>query len=375
MPSKPSVHQSSQRDLRIDFFRGIVLLIILVEHIEWQTGVNWLVQFAPHVIGPIDALDIFVFLSGYVFGLVYSRILERKGFWPCYRKALRRMVQLYIANNVIFLLVLAAISFFSLEQTSFVRNTHFSEATNQPIISSLLTFGLVYQPYNFDILPLYIVLLALMPVLLLLSRDWRVGLLISSILYTITQLHPAFNLPLVMTGKEKWIFNPFSWQFLFAFAMVLSSHRKHQIRKRLENQWILWLSVIVITVVTAAYQTSINYTGQSTHGVLPWIDKTTLGPLRLFYFLCFVRVVSFCLPESAMFWHTKIATPIVRCGQHSLPVFCLGILLTYTCIAWKEVANLGNLLTMAIELGAIGISVAFAFFTYAYNRKGKNLQL
>jgi len=352
-----------QRDLRIDFFRGLVLLIILIEHIEWQTGVRWLVHFAPHVFGPINAIDIFVFLSGYVFGLVYSRVLILEGYWPCLSKALRRAWQLYIANLAIFFLVLTVILWFSLEQEGFVHSTRFREVANQPALSSVGVLALIVQPYNLDILPLYIVLLALAPIfLVLLSCDWRIGLLASYLLYATTQFYPSFNLPLMMSGRGRWIFNPFSWQLMFTIAMALSVYREsNKMRRILNHQWVLWISTIALVVITSVYLTSDNYTGRSTQGVLPWIDKSTLGPLRLFYFLCLVRMVSICLPASANFLHAKFAVPIVNCGQHSLPVFCLGVILTYACVACREIASLGHFATKAIEMGAIGLSVAFAY--------------
>jgi len=375
MPRKPIAEKSSKRDLRIDFFRGVVLLVILIEHIEWQTSVRWLVHVAPHVFGPIDALDIFVFLSGYVFGLVYRRVLVCEGFWLCYRKALWRAWQLYIANNAIFLFVLVTILLFSWERADFVQATRFSEAMNQPMTAFLYALALAYQPYNFDILPLYIVLLAVAPIILtILSQDWRVGLLVSYSLYAVTQLYPSFNFPLVISGREQWIFNPLSWQLLFAIAMTLSDHREHKARKTLDSQWVLWISIILVIAITTAYLMSENYTGRSTRGVLPWIDKTTLGPLRLLYFLCLVRIASFYLPATAKFWHARIVSPIVHCGQHSLPVFCLGVILTYICLAWQEMADLSSLAVKLIESGAIVLSMALAYLLICIDQHDRKVQ-
>ena len=361
MSLNPYARKAPQRDLRIDFFRGLALLIILVDHIELKTGVYWLVYFTLHSFAPVDALDVFVFLSGYVFGLVYKSAWEHSSCWLYYRKALLRAWQLYIANSVIFFLILATIFIFSLEHADFVRKTRLNEAVSYPYTSLLRFLALFYQPYNFDILPLYIVLLVLMPgMLIFLLHNSSLALLASCSIYALTQIFPYINLP-IHSGAG-WEFNPFSWQFLFVIAMSLSTCRERGIRDVLNSTWILWSSTIAISVISTAYMIAENYTGRSTSGVLPWIDKTTLGPLRLFYFLCLVRTVSYCFPATATFWRSNVAALIVRCGQKSLPVFSLGVLMTYISVALQEIAVLGNLAIQFIELGAVIMSIAFANF-------------
>ena len=57
------------------------------------------------------------------------------------------------------------------------------------------------------------------------------------------------------------------------------------------------------------------------------IDKSDLAPLRLLNFLVLaLATVYFVTPESA-FLRWRIARPIILCGQHSLYVFCLSIVL------------------------------------------------
>lgn len=67
---------SGKRDLRIDFFRGVALYMILVDHVVGDP----ISKFTYQRIGFSDAAELFVFLSGVSCAIVYSRVLERRGW-------------------------------------------------------------------------------------------------------------------------------------------------------------------------------------------------------------------------------------------------------------------------------------------------------
>jgi len=355
----------SHRDHRIDFFRGVSLLVILVDHVELLTHVRWISNYTMHAFGPVDALDIFIFLSGYVFGIAYSKAWGRSDYRACQRKGLHRAGQLYFAQASLYLLIVTTILTFSFEQTIFVRLTRFREAAAEPIDISIHALILVYQPLGLDVLPLYILFLLIMPTLLcwMLQKNSLLPLMLSYGIYATTQLFPTLNLPLYPSGHwgYGWLFNPFSWQFLFSIAMTLAVNRRSQSLKVLKNKWTVVTSTVLVAVVSAIYMQQESNWEYSTEGVLPWTNKTTLGPLRIIYFLCFVHVAAFCLPVTARIWKSKIARPLINCGKHSLSVFCLGVLLTYACAALHELADLSNHQTKFVELGAIGCSLIFAY--------------
>ena len=73
---------NSSRLVEIDFFRGIALLVIFWIHLHWfvETGV-------PLRYGFSDMAATFVFLSGYVSGLVYWKVYRFKGFRSLLLKA------------------------------------------------------------------------------------------------------------------------------------------------------------------------------------------------------------------------------------------------------------------------------------------------
>jgi hypothetical protein len=58
------------------------------------------------------------------------------------------------------------------------------------------------------------------------------------------------------------------------------------------------------------------------------VDKNDLAPLRIVPFFAAVVLVAILVPRDARFLASRAARPLVLCGQQSLEIFCLGILLS-----------------------------------------------
>src|SRR5271169_6868725 len=78
----------------IDFWRGGVLIAILVDHIPG----NVLESFTPRNFGLSDSSEAFVFLSGLSVGLVYLPRARRDGLAAVTRSCLERALKLYGAH-------------------------------------------------------------------------------------------------------------------------------------------------------------------------------------------------------------------------------------------------------------------------------------
>jgi hypothetical protein len=63
------------RDRRLDFFRGLALIFIFVDHIPKNVLSYFTIQAAQFY----DAAEVFVFISGYTAALVYGRTLALQG--------------------------------------------------------------------------------------------------------------------------------------------------------------------------------------------------------------------------------------------------------------------------------------------------------
>jgi hypothetical protein len=88
------------------------------------------------------------------------------------------------------------------------------------------------------------------------------------------------------------------------------------------------------------------------------VNKNNLSPLRLVPFFALVLLVATHVPRDARFLGSMAARPLVLCGQQSLEIFCLGILLSalghfilseYTsAIAIQLAVNAAGITTMCL---------------------------
>src|SRR6516165_10254352 len=98
---------SQERDLRLDFFRGLALIFIFIDHIPE----NVLSYFTPQAFQFYDATELFIFISGYTAALVYGRTLALQGAFYATAQILRRAWQLYVAHIFLFMIFIAEVSY------------------------------------------------------------------------------------------------------------------------------------------------------------------------------------------------------------------------------------------------------------------------
>ena len=77
------------------------------------------------------------------------------------------------------------------------------------------------------------------------------------------------------------------------------------------------------------------------------IDKTDLDMLRLTHFLALATIVTYFVTHDWKPLTSKWTHPLILCGRHSLPIFCLGVFLSfsahwiltqYTKGVWEQLA-------------------------------------
>jgi hypothetical protein len=158
-----------------------------------------------------------------------------------------------------------------------------------------------------------------------------------------------------------WYFNPFCWQLMFVFAAWCGSGNFAKISKFVFSRtamvvavlWLLFAFVIVMSWHVAFLEAMIP---KWMIKVIYPIDKTDLDMLRFTHFLALATLVSRFIPARWAELKAKWAQPMILCGQHSLPIFCLGvflsfsahwILMQYTRGVWEQlVVSLAGILIM-----------------------------
>src|SRR5271169_4702752 len=205
---------STERDLRLDLFRGLALWLIFLDHIPsnlvaWITIRNY---------GFSDATEIFVFVSGYTAAFVYGKEMRERGFVIAGAHILRRAWQIYVAHVFLFAIYLAEITYIatSFENPLYAEEMNILDFLKQPDVTIVQALLLKFKPVNMDVLPLYIALLLLFPPMLwMLLRQPGFALAGSALVYVLAW-NFDWNLPAYPNGV--WFFNPLAWQLLFVFG-------------------------------------------------------------------------------------------------------------------------------------------------------------
>ncbi|HTO60422.1 MAG TPA: OpgC domain-containing protein [Bradyrhizobium sp.] len=352
---RPSPH--SERDLRLDFFRGLSLLFIFIDHIPG----NFLSNITLHSIAFSDAAEVFVFISGYAAALAYGRLFSSKGFRIATVHIYHRIWQLYIAHIFIFAVFAAELSYsiYGLHNWSFIDTFRIAAFLNKPHVAIVQTLLLRFQPAFLDILPLYITLLAVFPIILLaIARHPLLALVPSAILYVLAQFF-GWHLTAYPAGQV-WFFNPLAWQFLFTIGAVFGYSKVSGVNWVPRQAW-LTRSAITTAGLTAAI--NISWVVHSNNIGLPAYfsetlgsfaeDKTNLDPLRLVSFLALAAAtVYFVRPQNAIL-RTRPAKWLIVCGQNSLHIFCLGILLSV--LGYFTLATFGGGVAIQLIVNLAGI--------------------
>jgi hypothetical protein len=352
----------SDRDLRIDFLRGLALVVIFVDHIPR----NPLSAFTPQAMGLSDAAEAFVFMSGLVCGLVYSRVLVAKGWATVWHKVLKRCGQLYFANLLMLAACVAVAGFWHGRGPGGAEYDRFFTDTPAAVRDALM---LRFAPGLVQVLNLYLIMLLVLPVglWLLHSRGgWRAMMGVSLGIYVAAQCS-WISLP---TTRGLWNFNPLAWQLLFFMGVALGGRRGGR-----EESWrsavsdpqgrrLAWAAAAALLMILAAMhvepvpgssglRASLNVCGDR---MIPYSDKGMLGPLRAAHFLLVAYVCGTLIPRRAAFFGGAMGRALVITGRHSLPVFCLGGVLSYAAGFVADRAGLTMLVFVVLNAwGALAL--------------------
>src|SRR5882757_2629935 len=320
---------ASGRDVRLDLFRGLALWFIFVDHVPTNI-VSWLTV---RNYGFSDATEIFVFISGYTAVIAYARMMEREGWVRAAARVYRRVWQLYVAHILLFMAFTAQVVWVSIarDMPSLIEEMELMGLGDNPYQAILAAALLKFRPVNLDVLPLYIVLLAVFPVVLPVVIRWPFAVVAASLAIYAATCHFDWNLPAYPQGKV-WYFNPLAWQVVFYVGTACAVLGPQiawldRFRRPLSALAVLYLLFSAFIALSWHY----NPLGEM---IPPWlarqiypIDKTNIDILRLLHFLALAWLVRALVPADAAFLRWRVFHPLRRCGEQSLLIFCIGTFL------------------------------------------------
>ena len=356
-----SLPLSSERDLRLDLFRGVALWLIFLDHIP-QNVVNW---FTIRNYGFSDATEIFIFISGYTAAFVYGRAMRERGIIIASARVLRRAWQIYVAHIFLFTIFMAEIAYVAatFDNPLYAEEMNILNFLKEPDVTIFQALLLKFKPVNMDMLPLYIVLLLLFPPMLwLLLRQPAFALAGSALVYVLAS-NFDWNLPAYPNGV--WFFNPFAWQLLFVFGAWCALGGAQRLSGMLRSRIVLSIAVAYLLF---AFAITLTWYIEPLGRFVPlwlsdWmypIDKTNLDVLRFAHFLALAAVTVRFVPRDWPALKSPYLAPAIRCGQHSLEIFCLGVFLAFAGQFIISEWSGGPLMQIIISLVGILIMIATA---------------
>jgi hypothetical protein len=366
------------RDLRVDFLRGLALWFIFIDH----TPGNLLGQATLRNVAFCDATEGFVLLAGYAAGIAYGRMLEREGWLRAAARVTGRVGTLYVAHIFLFVVFTAQVGFSAaaLDAQAYLDELQLDPFGQEPYRAMLEALLLRYQPAFLDILPLYIVVLAMFVGVLPLVRRPGVLLLLSVALYVATR---TFGFaPPSWTGSG-WYFNPFAWQLLFAIGVALGRADPALLARRFPYSRVLLLLVLLV-LVAAAVMLNWVWHGpirgrEAPEWLAAWlagVDKTGLHPARVVSVLVMAWLLGHLIPADARWLQGRLAAPFALMGQQSLPVFCAGVFLSFLGrVAIETSANLASqvVVNLAGLAALVLVGVVSAWYSDGHKRRTPSL--
>lgn len=345
-----------RRDLRLDACRGLALWFIFIDHVPG----NSLAWLTPRNYGFSDMSEVFVFVSGYTCMLAYGGALQDQGWLTIATRALRRAGEIYAA--FLFLLIAYFIVIWIVGSGSrYFDETNTKVFFDNPGLALVHAAILQYTPVNTDILPVFVLLHLAFPVVLwLLIHSPTVALAISFLLYLMVQRF-GWNLPSWPTGE--WYFNPLAWQFLFVFGAWYANEGTFRLRTIVQSRAALALASLYLAFSLAVV---LSWQIKPLDGLVPEaiarliypIDKSGLGPLRLLHFLALAMFVARLMPSDWPDLLKPWIRAMIRCGENSLAIYCLGVLLSF--VGFAILSRFSNSIVMQIVVTIAGIVVMVA---------------
>ena len=337
--------------------RGLALLTIFIDHIPRNAPA----LFTLHNFGFSDAAEIFVLLAGYSSMIAYGGLFRRSGTRTALARIARRCLRIYLFQAGLLLATLIIVRIW-MDLTGLVPRFGVAPLIQMGLVPGLLRgLALNALPNYLDILPLYILLLALFPLVHFGMRRGVWGVLaLSGTLWLAANVDHQLNLPNAAAVDDGWYFNPFAWQFLFVIGAALA------LAVRAGDgllPWRNWAAAAAGAYLGFALLQGGSWDAWGLPDLRPLAigtpDKSHVGALRLLdilalmYLLLSARVV-------ARLSRWRGLRLIDACGRHSLEIFAAGCLAALIGRILYRTFDATWPLQVAVNVGGIAVMLGLA---------------
>lgn len=374
--------QAGARDLRIDFMRGIALVMMVVAHTEVMSIFN---IFTWERFGLTTGAEGFVILSGFMLGML-NRVRLQKAVlltisWGLYLRAWK----IYRVNIIII------ISFLLLGKLPFINVfevTHFTDRyagatwALYPVTPQIketwfnIVLYLQIGPHQTQILGLYIFLLLLSPLFLGMLQQgkvyWLLGL--SLLVYGCWQRWPVRVTP----SEFEFAFPLLAWQFIFVLGMSCGWYKEELLSFARTPPGKVAVAALVVVALILGFVAQ-NHTNPFMppalllHVIPPaefnafyhtWAAKNGLGPIRVLNDISLMVAVYLLLTWCWLPLYRLVGWFLIPLGQRSLYTFILHVYVVLvvsqfvTFNLWRQ-DWVVNTLIHAVALGVLWLMAKY----------------
>ncbi|MGO9172907.1 MAG: OpgC family protein [Rhodomicrobium sp.] len=323
--------QKPHYDYRIDFFRGLSLIFIFINHIPG----NFFTYFTSRTFTLFDSAEVFMFLAGYSAALGYYSLVPQ-GLQAFSQKALARARTILVYHIALVVLIMSAAFLLVSAGVKTDYEVFLDKIGSDPLQAIAAVPFLAFQAPLLDILPMYIVVMLLAPFLVWLRARSELALLAASgfMWMFAARFFPAIP---TVTYDINWFFNPFCWQFLFAIGLIFGWRTRTDMPPVAsgEARWVLDICCGLFVIFSAAVLMTIAFesidTAASNHlrAMYFSLNKQSLDLWRVVGLLASAYLVARLISKTAGWLKTKPARWICAAGSASLPVFALTVVLSF----------------------------------------------
>ena len=349
------MNSPNHRSLEIDFFRGLVLLVIAIDHISG----SFLSRFTLHNYAFCDSAEVFVFLGGYASAAAYTAAESSKGPWPARQRFIKRSFEIYRAYLLLAILMLlgGALLMWLRVDTPMLQITEWPTFLSRPMGLLLDIATLRHQPYLSSVLPMYFMFALAVPLVVPLAARKPAALLLGSL--AVWLFASALGKALPSAYAEGWPFNPFAWQLMFMLGVLA---RIQPVNDAFHGSRTgKWLTRAAVALFVGFALAKLFLETQAPPGYM----KQNLATIRVVSFVAIAWIFAHAVHRG---WIKELARrmpSVVNIGQQGLVCFIAGACVSLAIDSALRAVSLGGfqwLAGLAGDVVAIAALVALATF-------------
>lgn len=342
----------------IDGLRGYFLVFMMINHLTFVGG-YWLLYANHNQLAFVEDAQGFIFLSGFLIGLISIRKMEKSGFGSAAGAIWRRARDLYVYVLAVLATMLVAIAV--LPGAAQIWAPWIGDLSPTNPVRVLSAVLMIFQPTYMDILPQYIFYMLFAPFAVWLTLKGRGEwvLLASAILWVAAQLgaHKPLTGPVdeLLRGEGQFgirnHFNVLAWQIVFfvplVFGALTAQNKIEWERIFAPSRSIIPIAALAFSLLFFPWRVATRHdlmSEQMLHQLMPFEVRADFGLVYLLNFIAVASGIAWLLiagprhrsqavQAMASGFNWLMTRPFLRMlGRHSLQVYAWHVVVVYAVI-------------------------------------------